>query len=223
MASGSPTDGRWPCDEGSRSSWHPGWCLLWSWIPLEITQLKEETQRNTSFFVFSLATAKSAPLESQGTEPFSTLPWRASHRAHSTGPFPTPPPSHQASFGFIFQCCLRCYRHNILSVQLITSTWSVKDTLIVSESQRPCHASHCSQEASSPCLSYKEVRWTTLGNLLASQTLLLAQTGAWPHLHTLSHEETLFHAFWTWWHLDVARCACLTVHLPYFGNASEIK
>ena len=110
-------------------------------------------------------------------------------------PLPAPPPSHQASFGFFFQCCLRCYWHNILSVQLITSTWSVKDTLIVSESQRPCHASHCSQEASSQCLSYKEVRWTTLGNLLASQTLLLAQTGAWPHLHTLSHEETLFHAF----------------------------
>lgn len=151
------------------------------------------------------------------------LHWRVSHRAHSSGPLPASPPSHQASFGFIFRCCLHCYWHNILSVQLITSTWSVKDNLIVSKSQRPSHTSLCSQEASSQCLSYQEVRRTTLSNLLASQTLLLAHRGAWPHLHTLSHEETLFHPFWTWWHLDMARCACLTVNLPYFWNASEIK
>ena len=151
------------------------------------------------------------------------LHWRVSHRAHSTGPHPASPPSPQASFGFIFRCCLHCYWHDILSVQLITSTWSVKDDLIVSKSQRPCHASRCSQEASSQCLSYKEVRWTILSNLPASQTLILAHTGAWPHLHTLSYEETQFLPFWIWRHLDVARCACLTVHLSYFFECLWIK
>lgn len=63
----------------------------------------------------------------------ATRPAAASPRLHAKQP--------RHRFRLIFWCFLLCCWHNILSAQLITSTLSVKDRLILAKSRRPCNPS----------------------------------------------------------------------------------